>query len=78
MAKKRKSTERKRRGAGDLPRELRPGPTVGRRTPADDDVPLHQQRRGQTIRTSARGRSQPAGRPPTNLPNPPRRGRSRP
>ena len=78
MAKKRKITERKRRGAGDRPKGVAPGPTVGQRTAADDDVPWLQQRRGQTIRTAARGRRQPVGRPPTNLPNPPRRGRRKP
>ncbi|HVG93542.1 MAG TPA: hypothetical protein VND21_03780 [Planctomycetota bacterium] len=78
MAKKRKVTERKRKGAGDHPKELRPGTTVGRRSPADDGVPVLEQRRGQTIRTATRGRRQPVGRPPTNLPNPPRRGRARP
>ena len=76
--KKRKVTERKRKGAGDLPKELRAGPTVGRPTSADDNVPMLQQRRGQTIRMATRGRRQPVGRPPTNLPNPPRRGRARP
>jgi hypothetical protein len=53
-------------------KNVKPGTTVGRQTPADDGVPLQQQRRGQTIRTAARGRSQPVGRPPTRIPRPSR------
>jgi hypothetical protein len=52
--------------------DVRPGPNVGQPSPADDGVPLQEQRRGQTIRTAFRGRKQPAGRAPTRTPRPPR------
>ena len=55
--------------------EVRPGPNVGGPSPKDDSLPQQALRRGQTIRTGARGRSQPAGRPPTNAPRAPRGGR---
>jgi hypothetical protein len=39
--------------------EVRPGDTVGRRSPKDDGLPQNKLLRGQTIRTSGRGRTEP-------------------
>ncbi len=43
--------------------EIRPGPTVGGATPADDDLPHTNLRRGQTTVHAPRGREMGTGRP---------------
>ena len=52
-----KKTKKPRGPAG-----LNPGPHVGSRSRADDDVPAIQHTRQQVIRTSARGRADPVPR----------------
>jgi hypothetical protein len=53
---KRRPAATKRRIADDL---LRPGPHVGEATSADDRLPEQFLRRGQTLKESARGRTEP-------------------